>query len=154
MVFCQKSHRKSSSFKKVNFEKYFCAIFLFLSRFQDFWNRKICFFASKKIPTGYAYFFACKFPSQIRAGNPLWLCTAGETAAKLLTIWILYNYPLKLELLLGNLKIVLPLVHSSFDFSFLVSKNWVKEVWNWSTFWKQSESASFCKNRLKAQFHT
>ena len=41
-----------------------------------------------------------------------------------------------------------------FDFSFLVHKNLVKEVWNWNTFWKQSESASFCKNRLKAQFHT
>ena len=41
-----------------------------------------------------------------------------------------------------------------FDFSFLVHKNLVKEVWYWNTFWKQSESASFCKNRLKAQFHT
>ena len=51
MVFCQKNNRKSTSFKKVNFEQYFSAIFLFLSRFQDFWKRKICFFASKKITT-------------------------------------------------------------------------------------------------------
>ena len=88
MNFCQKNHRKSTSFKKVNFEQYFCASFQFLSRFQDFWNRKICFFASQKILTRYVYFFACKFPSQIRAGNPLWLFTTGETRPNYWTWWI------------------------------------------------------------------
>ena len=88
MVFCQKKHRKSSSFKKVNFEQYICAIFQFLSRFQDFWNRKICFFASQKIVTRYVYFFACKFPRKFRAGNPLWLYSAGETRPIYWPWWI------------------------------------------------------------------
>ena len=80
------------------------------------------------MPYGYAYFFVANSRVKITKGNPLWLCTAGETTAKLLTMMNIVLFSCETELLFGNLKIVLPLVHSFFDFSFLVSKNWVKEV--------------------------
>ena len=70
------------------------------------------FFASEKITTRYVCFFRCKLPRNFRGGNPLLLCTGGETGTNNCPKWKLYNFALKLEQLLENLKIVLPLVHS------------------------------------------
>ena len=63
-VFCQKKYRKWSGFKKVNLKQKMFAKIQFLSRFQEFWNCKIGFFASKKIPNGFVCFFDCKLPTQ------------------------------------------------------------------------------------------
>ena len=88
IVFSQKNHRKSSSFKKVNLEQFFCAIFQFMSRFQDFWNREIWFLKVKKIFYGYAYFFDCKLPRQIIEANLFGLCTISETRPNYWPWWI------------------------------------------------------------------
>ena len=182
-LFYPKNWWKFKQFQKSPFRQKMSAHFHFWSRFFWFWNCKMSFFASEQITTRYVCFFRCKLPRIFRSGNPLLLCSGGETGTNNCPKWKFYNFALKLEQLLENLKIVLPLLHSFFDFSFLVSKKWVKELWNWSTFLKlartlninftieftaldrvfrfwltfrkeQIESASFCKNRLKAQFHT
>ena len=58
----------------------------FLSRFQEFWNCKICFFASKKIPYGYVCFFDCKFPTQIPPRKSARAVYVRWNRAKLLTM--------------------------------------------------------------------
>ena len=134
--FIQKNDENSSSFKKVHFDQKMSATFHFSSRFFRFWNCKMSFFASEQITTRYVCFFRCKIPRNFRGGNPLLLCSGGETRTNNCPKWKLYNFALKLEQLLENLKIVLPLLHMFFNFSILVSKKWVKELWNWSTFLK------------------
>ena len=110
--FIQKNDENSSSFKKVHFDQKMSANFHFLSPFFRFWNCKMSFFASEKITTRYVCFFRCKLTRNFRAGNPLLLCTGGETGKNNCPKWKLYNFALKLEHLLENIKIVLPVVHN------------------------------------------
>ena len=110
--FYQKKNENSSSFKKVNFDQKMSANFHFWSRFFRFWNCKMSFFASEQITIRYVCFFRCKLPRNFRGGFPLLLYSAGETRTNNCPKWKLYNFALKLEQLLENIKIVLPLVHS------------------------------------------
>ena len=60
--------------------------FNFCHDLKDFETAKNVFLQVKKCLMGMRIFFVANSRVKITKGNPLWLCTAGETTAKLLTM--------------------------------------------------------------------
>ena len=121
-VFCQKNIENEVVSKKSIWSDNCLPKFNFCHDFKSFETVKYVFLQVKKFLMDTCVFLIAnsrpKFPPVNRQG----LFTGGETGPNYWPWRIMYNFSVKPELLLGNIKIVLRLLTNFFYFSFLFQK--------------------------------